>query len=169
MIKLESVSRPIHKFIGLAMSWKNIGLDVPSRPTFSSTHGLTNKSVYWTQWIQFYNKVGNPLFLWGQGHIKVKGHLKMWNWPHLKSWKSDRNQTWFIGIIWKPSYVHEVKGHISRSKVIWGQVVRQAENVKLTTFEKLKSNWNQTWLIGIIWEPSYVHEVKGHISRSKVI
>ena len=49
MIKLDSVFHPIHKFIGLAMSWKNIGLDVPSRPIFSSTHGLTNKSVYWTQ------------------------------------------------------------------------------------------------------------------------
>ena len=49
MIKLDSVFRPIHTFIGLAMSWKNIGLDVPSRPIFSSTHGLTNKSVYWTQ------------------------------------------------------------------------------------------------------------------------
>ena len=46
MIKFDSVFRPIHKFIGLAMSWKNIGLDVPSRPIFSSTHGLTNKSVY---------------------------------------------------------------------------------------------------------------------------
>ena len=49
MIKLDSVFHPIHKFIGLTMSWKNIGLDVTSSPIFSSTHGLTNKSVYWTQ------------------------------------------------------------------------------------------------------------------------
>ena len=31
MIKLDSVFRPIHNFIELAMSWKNIGLEVPSR------------------------------------------------------------------------------------------------------------------------------------------
>ena len=55
MIKLDSVVCPMHRFIGLAMSWKNIGLDVPSHPILSSTHGETNKSVYWTQLIQFYN------------------------------------------------------------------------------------------------------------------
>ena len=72
-------------------------------------------------------------------------------------------------MIWEPSYVHAVKGHIPRSKVIWGQVVRSAENVKMASFEKLKSDLNQTWFIYIIWKPSYVHvvnrsqiKVKGH-------
>ena len=87
-----------------------------------------------------------------------------------KSWKSDWNQTsWFIDIIWEPSYVHGVKGQIPRSKVIWGQVVRQTENVKVVSFEKLKFDLNQTWLIDIIWEYSYVHAVKGRIPRSNVI
>ena len=45
----------------------------------------------------------------------------------------------------------------------------KAENVKMVSFEKLNSDLNQTWFIDIIWEPSYVHPVKGHKSRSKVI
>ena len=60
-----------------------------------------------------------------------------------------------------------------RSKVIYqGQRssdVRYAENVKMASFEKLKSNLNQTWFIDIICEPSYVHAVKIHVSRSNVI
>ena len=35
--------------------------------------------------------------------------------------------------------------------------------MKIAIFEKLKSDWNQTWFNDIIWEPSYVHAVKGHI------
>ena len=32
--------------------------------------------------------------------------------------------------------------------------------MKIASFEKLKSDLNQTWFIDIIWEPSYVHVVK---------
>ena len=32
--------------------------------------------------------------------------------------------------------------------------------MKMVSFEKLKSDLNQTWFIDIIWEPSYVHAVK---------
>ena len=39
-----------------------------------------------------------------------------------------------------PLYVHAVKGHIPRLKVIRGQVVRWAQNVKFTSFDKLKSD-----------------------------
>ena len=81
----------------------------------------------------------------------------------------DFNQSWVIDATWEPSFVDEVKGHISRSKVIWGQFVSQAENVKVASFEKLKSDLNQTWFIDITWEPSYVHAVEGHKLRSKVI
>ena len=41
--------------------------------------------------------------------------------------------------------------------------------MKVASFEKLKSDLNQTWFIDIIWEPSYVHAVKGCIPRSNVI
>ena len=41
--------------------------------------------------------------------------------------------------------------------------------MKVASFEKLKSDLNQTWFIDILWEPSYVHAVKGHILMSKVI
>ena len=53
------------------------------------------------------------------------------------------NQTRFIEKIWDPLYVHAVKCHIPRSKVIRGQVVRWALNVIFTFFEKLKSDWNK--------------------------
>ena len=38
--------------------------------------------------------------------------------------------------------------------------------MKVASFEKLKSDWNQTWFIYIIWELSYVHAVKGHLRSS---
>ena len=41
--------------------------------------------------------------------------------------------------------------------------------MKMASFEKFKSNLNQTWFIDIICEPSYVHAVKGHVPKSKVI
>ena len=41
--------------------------------------------------------------------------------------------------------------------------------MKVASFEKLKSDWNQTWFIDTIWDPLYVYVVKGHIWRSKVI
>ena len=40
--------------------------------------------------------------------------------------------------------------------------------MNVASFEKLKSDWNKTWFADIIWEPSCVHVVKGHIPRSKV-
>ena len=75
-----------------------------------------------------------------------------------------------------------VKGHVPSSKVILGQVeVRghkvkdhlrlgcKAKNLKLVSLDKMKSDWNQAYFMDVIWEPSYVHGVKGHKSRSKVI
>ena len=41
--------------------------------------------------------------------------------------------------------------------------------MKMVSLEKLKSDLNQTSFIDIIWEPSYIHEVKGHKLMSKVI
>ena len=82
----------------------------------------------------------------------------------------DFNQSWVVGVTWEPSFVDEVKGHnIPRSKVIRGQAVRWAQNVKFTSFEKLRTDWNQTWFIDTIWDPLYVHAFKGHAPRSKVI
>ena len=37
------------------------------------------------------------------------------------------------------------------------------------SFEKLKSNYNQTWVSDVIGVPSYVKEVRGHIPRWRVI
>ena len=60
--------------------------------------------------------------------------------------------------IWDYLYVQAVKGHI-RSKIIRGQVVRWAQNVKFTSFGKMKSDWNQIWFTD---KHTHVHEVKGH-------
>ena len=66
--------------------------------------------------------------------------------------KSNWNQTRFICIMWEPSYVHTVRGHVPRSKVIWGQVVRWAENVKMVSFEKL------TWTkLGVLIQYGNLH------------
>ena len=35
--------------------------------------------------------------------------------------------------------------------------------MKMASFEKLKSDLNQTWFIDIICEPSYVHAVKAEV------
>ena len=35
--------------------------------------------------------------------------------------------------------------------------------MKIASFEKLKSDLNQTWFIDVICEPSYVQSVKGRI------
>ena len=32
--------------------------------------------------------------------------------------------------------------------------------MQMASFEKLKSDLDQTWFIDIIWEPSYIHVVK---------
>ena len=39
--------------------------------------------------------------------------------------------------------------------------------MKVVSFEKLKSDWNQTWFVDVIWELSYVHAVKGHIQGQR--
>ena len=36
----------------------------------------------------------------------------------------------------------------------------QVEHEKLLSFEKLMSDWNQTWFMDIKWEPPFVDEVK---------
>ena len=60
-----------------------------------------------------------------------------------------------------PSYVNEVKGHIPRSRVIWGQVTwKMLLFVIWVSFEKLKSDWDRRRkmtsdldhkLVGVTW------------------
>ena len=66
-------------------------------------------------------------------------------WLYLPHALMDFDQSWFIDATWKPSYSDEVKVHIWKAKVIWGQAVSwKCESI---LFEKLKSDWNQTWLL----------------------
>ena len=39
--------------------------------------------------------------------------------------------------------------------------------MKVVSFESWKSHRNATGLLYNVWDPLYVHAVKGHISRSK--
>ena len=40
---------------------------------------------------------------------------------------------------------------------------------KLLLFEQVRFNYNQTWIIGALWEPSHYDALRGHMTRSKVI
>ena len=40
---------------------------------------------------------------------------------------------------------------------------------KLLLFEQVRFNYNQTWIIGALWEPSHYDALGGHMTRSKVI
>ena len=39
---------------------------------------------------------------------------------------------------------------------------------KLLLFEQVCFNYNQTWIIGALWEPSHYDALGGHMTRSKV-
>ena len=41
------------------------------------------------------------------------------------------NQTWMIGALWEPSHYGALGGHMTRSKVIWGQIVRPSVKVSV--------------------------------------
>ena len=61
------------------------------------------------------------------------------------------NQTWNIGALWEPSHYDALRSHMTRSKVIGGQIVI----VILVTlfqilFEQVRLNYNQTWIIGTL-------------------
>ena len=40
---------------------------------------------------------------------------------------------------------------------------------KLLLFEQVRFNYNQTWILGALWEPSHNDTLGGHMTRSKVI
>ena len=40
---------------------------------------------------------------------------------------------------------------------------------KLLLFEQVRFNYNQTWIIGALWEPSHYDALGGHMTRSKFI
>ena len=64
-------------------------------------------------------------------------------------------------------FVDEVKKSHIKVKIILGQVERKVEHVKVFSYEKLKSDWKQTWFIDKMLDHLYVHAAKGHIPRSK--
>ena len=74
-------------------------------------------------------------------------------WLYLPHALMDFNQSWVIDATWEPSFVDEVKSHISRSKVIWDW---KYENGLIWKVE-IQLHLNQTWFIDIIRKPSYAH------------
>ena len=83
------------------------------------------------------------------------------------------NQTWYIGTLWEPSHYDALRGHMTRSKVIGGQIVIVIlVNLFQILFEQVRFNYNQTCIIGTLrctmgtftlWRFSRSHDkVKGH-------
>ena len=117
--------------------------------------------------------MGTLICWWGQrSHIKVKGHLRSSckiGWKYMFMWSKVINQgqrchqrsSWFV----VPLYVHVVKGHIPRSNVIRGQVLRWAQNVKFTSFKKLV--WlepNLVYLYNVgIFTCSWSHKLRSKV------
>ena len=107
-----------------------------------------------------------------RSHIKVKGHLRSSckaDYGKVASFemlKSDWNQTCLIDRVWDLMYTHVVRGHIPRSMVIRGQVVRLTQNVNFTSFKKLKSDWNIK--LGLLILFGNLHMVIGQRSQIKV-
>ena len=148
MIKLDDLC-PI--FIGLAMSFKILG-STASRPIFLQliARPINLGRIYpilyqtWVKdaiWVSSYvnevkGYVPRSRVIWGQVTWKM---LVFVIWVSFEKLKFDLDQTWFMDIKWEPSYVDEVKGHIPRSRVIWGQVERNVENEKFIIWVCLKS------------------------------
>ena len=79
-------------------------------------------------WIVFSTRNGNSQFLcrlpWQESHTGIALSTVICCYEkYLPHALMDFNQSWVINATWEPSFVDEVKGHISRSKVIGGQVV----------------------------------------------
>ena len=77
--------------------------------------------------------------------------------------------------LWEPSHYVALRGHMTRSKVIGGQIVIVIlVNLFQIFFEQVRFNYNQTWIIyrynkGAQSEPSCYDAFRGHMTRSKVI
>ena len=69
-------------------------------------------------------------------------------WLYLPHALMDFNQSWAIDSTWEPLFVDEVKGHIK----IKGHLRSSCKKsrIEVASFEKLKSDWNQTWFIDIM-------------------
>ena len=128
-------------------------MKVASFEKLKSDRGLIWKVEVWSEPGLVYYNMKSFICLFSQrSYTKVRGRLRSsckmgWKCKIHLIWKlkSYWNQTWFIDIMWEPSYTHEVKCHITRSKVTWGQVVR----LKI---------WNcLTWKDKVWLEPNLVY------------
>ena len=79
-------------------------------------------------------------------------------------------QTWIIGALWEPSHYDGLGGHMTRSKVIWGQIVIvisvnlfQIAPVRTGSLQ-LQPNLVHSCTMG----PSHYDALRGHMTRSKV-
>ena len=92
-------------------------------------------------------------------------------WLYLPHALMDFNQSWVIDATWKPSFVDEVRGHISRSKVIWGQYVKCENGLiwKVEVWFDPNSNlvyWYNMWPFICSCSQRSCTKVKGHLRSS---
>ena len=104
----------------------------------------------------------------GQGSLQIKF---CWKYEISVFWKVEVQLLPNLGQRCKMSTFICLWGQRSYSKVkvIAGQVVKLAENVKLLQFEKFKCHCYQLWVIDSTCQPLYAYGVKDHIPRSRVI
>ena len=84
----------------------------------------------------------------------------MWNLASFEKLKSDWNQTWVIDATWEPSLVDKIKSYISRSKVIWGQIVRWEMRIHLTYFFQMKDHCQKFIMHGYWAIDLLLHKLK---------
>ena len=85
-------------------------------------------------------------------------------WISFEKLMSDYNQTWLKDAIGVPSYANEVKGQVELFSCELSRYWSSGQFFVIrVSFEKLKSDDNQTWVKDARGAPSYVNEVKGHV------
>ena len=101
-------------------------------------------------------------------HLHFIGHIT--TYPQRDSPDSDMNNIYTTKVFVSPERMF-VETHSDPNSVC--PCVRPLKFrltfFKLLLFEQVRFNYNQTWIIGALWEPSHYDALGGHMTRSKVI
>ena len=83
--------------------------------------------------------------------LSVKVSVNLFKLLLFEQVRFSYNQTWYIGALWEPSHYDALLGHMTRSKVIGGQIVIVIlVNLFQILFEQVRFNYNQNWIIGTL-------------------
>ena len=106
----------------------------------------------------------------------LKFRLTLFKLLLFKQVRFNYNQTWIhkcttgIFSLWRSSRSHDkVKGPWRSNCPSVRPLKFQLTFFKLLLFEQVRFNYNQTWYIGALCEPSHYDALRGYMTRSKVI